>query len=73
MVMRELLLKAAHDLKTPLRAVRTSAELLLKAPEKHQGPEFDEIMGFLVNGARNASAVNGDLNGRLGINPERNL
>ena len=72
-VLRDLLLKAAHDLRTPLRAVRTSVELLLKAPEKRQGPEFDEIMGFLVNGARNASAVaDGLANFALALHVERN-
>jgi signal transduction histidine kinase len=71
--LRDLLLKAAHDLRTPLRAVRTSAELLLKAPEKRQGPEFEEIMGFLADGARNASAmVDGLANFALALHVERN-
>jgi len=54
---RDFLWRAAHDLRTPLRAVRTNAELLLKAPEKRQGPEFEQLAGFLVNGARTADSV----------------
>jgi chemotaxis family two-component system sensor kinase Cph1 len=54
---RAFLLRAAHDLRAPLRAVRTNAELLLKDPEKRDGPEFQQLLGFLVNGARNADAL----------------
>jgi signal transduction histidine kinase len=55
--LRDFLLRACHDLRTPLRAVRTNAELLLKAPEKREGPEFAQILGFLVNGSANADAL----------------
>jgi signal transduction histidine kinase len=71
--LRQFLLKTAHDLRGPLRAVRTGAELLLKNPEKREGPEFEEIMGFMVNGARNATALADALsNFALALHVERN-
>ena len=55
--LRDFLLRACHDLRTPLRAVRINAELLLQSPEKRTGPDLEQLLGFLVNGARNADAV----------------
>jgi chemotaxis family two-component system sensor kinase Cph1 len=55
--LHDFLLRACHDLKTPLRAVRTNAELLLKDPQRREGPDCEQLLGFLVNGARNADAV----------------
>ena len=70
--LRDFFLHACHDLRTPLRAVRTSAELLLKDPAKRQGQEFEEIMGFLVNGARSAdSLVSGLANYALALHVQR--
>ncbi len=54
---REFLLRACHDLRAPLRSVRANAELLLKVPEKREGPEFQQILGFLANGAQTADAL----------------
>lgn len=50
-------MRACHDLRAPLRAVRTNAELLLKVPEKREGPEFQQILGFLAEGAKNADSL----------------
>ena len=55
--LREFLLRACHDLRAPLRAVRVNAELLLKAPERREGPEFERVLGFMTNGARNADLL----------------
>jgi len=52
--LRDFLIRACHDLRTPLRAVRTNSELLLRDPERRTGPEFEQILGFLVNGAKSA-------------------
>jgi signal transduction histidine kinase len=54
---RDFLLRACHDLRAPLRSVRTNAELLLKVPEKREGPEFEQILGFLANGAQTADSL----------------
>jgi signal transduction histidine kinase len=71
--LREFLLRACHDLRTPLRAVRVSTELLLKDPEKREGPEFEQIMSFLINGARNAeSLVDGLSKYALALQVQRN-
>jgi chemotaxis family two-component system sensor kinase Cph1 len=55
--LREFLFRACHDLRAPLRAVRANTELLLKAPEKREGPEFEQIMGFIANGATKADSL----------------
>ena len=54
---RDFLLRACHDLRTPLRNVRANAELLVRKPEKRSGPELDQILGFLVDGAAKADAL----------------
>jgi signal transduction histidine kinase len=54
---REFLLRACHDLRTVLRAVRTNAELLLQAPEQRERKQSEEILRFLVSGARNADTL----------------
>jgi signal transduction histidine kinase len=56
-MLRDFLLRACHDLRTPVRAVRTNAELLRKTPQRHEGPEFEQILDFLVNGARNLDSL----------------
>jgi len=55
--MRDFLLRACHDLRSPLRAVRTNSELLLRAAEKRNVEEFDQMLGFLVNGAAVADSL----------------
>lgn len=53
----EFLLKACHDLRGPLRTVRTHAELL--ARKGAAGPDDDskQSLGFMVSGAAAAGAV----------------
>src|SRR5689334_21059325 len=55
--MREFLMRACHDLRTHLRAVRANSELLLKKPETRQTAEFDQVLGFVVSGATGASSL----------------
>jgi signal transduction histidine kinase len=54
---RDFLLRACHDLRTPLRGIRTNAQLLIRNPEKRSGPELDQILGFMVDGASKADAL----------------
>jgi len=71
--LRDFLLRACHDLRTPVRAVRTNAELLLKSREKREGPEFDQVLGFLVDGAASADVLVQALsNYALALRVERN-
>jgi chemotaxis family two-component system sensor kinase Cph1 len=55
--LREFLLRACHDLRAPLRAVRTTSELLVKLPEKREGAEFEQLLGLLVNGVSSANSL----------------
>jgi two-component system, chemotaxis family, sensor kinase Cph1 len=55
--LREFLLRACHDLRTALRAVRTNAELLLQTPEERERKQSEEILRFLVSGARDVDAL----------------
>ena len=52
----EFLLRACHDLRAPLRSVRANAELL-RIPEKRDGPDVDQILGFIVDGARRMDSL----------------
>jgi two-component system, chemotaxis family, sensor kinase Cph1 len=52
----DFLLRACHDLRSVLRAVRTNAELL-QAPEHQQSPDLPQILDFLVNGAKKADLL----------------
>jgi signal transduction histidine kinase len=54
--LREFLLRACHDLRGPLRGVRANAELL-RIPEKREGPDVDQILGFIVEGAKRIECV----------------
>src|SRR5437660_5378975 len=54
---RDFLMRACHDLRTPLRSIRTNAELLLTVPQKRQGPDFEQILGFIAEGARKSDSV----------------
>jgi signal transduction histidine kinase len=53
----EFLLRACHDLRTPLRAIRANAELLLKTPRKREGADYEEILGFIVGGAKKIDSL----------------
>ncbi|MEO8663604.1 MAG: ATP-binding protein [Bryobacteraceae bacterium] len=55
--LREFLLRACHDLRAPLRAVRATSELLVKLPDKREGPDFDQLLGLVVNGAIGANSL----------------
>jgi chemotaxis family two-component system sensor kinase Cph1 len=48
----EFLLHACHDLRTSLRAIRAHAELLLKRIESPQTSDFEQGLGFIVDGAQ---------------------
>ena len=48
----ELLLRACHDLRSPVRAVCAHAELLLKDREPNQSADVEQRVGFIVEGAR---------------------
>jgi two-component system, chemotaxis family, sensor kinase Cph1 len=54
---RDFLLRGCHDLRSHLRAVRTNSELLLKAPDIREDPNFNQNLGFLVNGAAAADSL----------------
>jgi light-regulated signal transduction histidine kinase (bacteriophytochrome) len=53
---REFLLRACHDLRGPLRGIRANAELLC-IPEKRAGPDVEQILGFVVAGAKRMECV----------------
>ncbi len=46
----DLLLRACHDLRAPVRAIRAHAELFLR--DTAPTPDFAQRLGFLVDGAR---------------------
>jgi len=72
--LHDFLLRACHDMRTRLRAVRTNAELLIEAPEKYQRAERAGILQFLVDGARSAdSLVDGILNYVLALQVQQNF
>jgi len=48
----EFLLRACHDLRTPLRAIRVNAELLLKSSPELPPPGLEDRLAFVVQGAR---------------------
>ena len=49
----ELLLRASHDLRTPVRGIGAHAELLLKNLNRPTQPgDFAQSLGFIVDGAR---------------------
>jgi signal transduction histidine kinase len=51
---RDFLLRACHDLRAALRAVRANAKLL---PGKRDPREMEEVLGFMIEGARNADLI----------------
>jgi len=51
---RDFLLRACHDLRAALRAVRANAKLL---PSKRDPQEMEQILGFMIDGARNADLI----------------
>jgi signal transduction histidine kinase len=54
---REFLLRLCHDLRTPLRSVRANAELLLKTPEKRDSADYEQILGFILGGAKKIDSL----------------
>lgn len=52
---RDFLLRACHDLRSPLRTVTVHAELLQRAAEKNG--DFEQSLGFVVDGARTANTL----------------
>src|SRR5579871_5400867 len=54
---RDFLLRACHDLRASLRAVRTSAELAQKAPEHYDPQRFAQIVELMVDGVRKADSI----------------
>lgn len=48
----EFLFRACHDIRTPVRAVRAHAELLLKSSERPATADFEERLRFIADGAR---------------------
>jgi light-regulated signal transduction histidine kinase (bacteriophytochrome) len=53
----EFLLRACHDLRGPLRAVRTHADLLARSSTAGQGDDSKPSLAFVVSGAAAAGAV----------------
>jgi light-regulated signal transduction histidine kinase (bacteriophytochrome) len=51
---RDFLLRACHDLRAALRAVRVNAQLLAGKSDRE---EMETILGFMVEGARNADLI----------------
>lgn len=47
----DFLLRLCHDLRTPLRAIRSHAELLLKASDPPANTDAEQRLGFIVSGA----------------------
>jgi light-regulated signal transduction histidine kinase (bacteriophytochrome) len=55
--MDEFLLRACHDLRGPLRTVRTHAELLVRNSAAGQGDDSKQSLAFVVSGVAAAVAV----------------
>jgi chemotaxis family two-component system sensor kinase Cph1 len=53
----EFLMRACHDLRTPLRSVRANAELLLKNPQKRDSADYEQILSFIVGGAKSIDSL----------------
>lgn len=53
----EFLLRGCHDLRGPLRAIRTHAELLARNIAAGQGGDSEQSLAFVVSGAAAAGAV----------------
>jgi signal transduction histidine kinase len=52
---REFLLRACHDLRSPLRAVTVHAELLQRAARKNG--DLEQSLGFVADGARTVNSL----------------
>jgi signal transduction histidine kinase len=52
---RDFLLRACHDLRSPLRAVTVHAELLQRAGQR--GDDVEQSLGFVVDGARTVNTL----------------
>jgi light-regulated signal transduction histidine kinase (bacteriophytochrome) len=61
--MREFLMRACHDLRSHLRAVRANSELLLRKPEMRQDAEFEQVLEYVVTGAADAGSLVDSISG----------
>jgi chemotaxis family two-component system sensor kinase Cph1 len=57
----EFLLRACHDLRASARAVRTNAELFLKDAAAPRNSDFEQRLGFMIEGARRIDLLLGGL------------
>ncbi len=48
----EFLVRACHDLRTPLRSIRLNAELLLRDGQAAETSDFEQRLGFVVDAAK---------------------
>lgn len=55
--MSEFLLRACHDLRASARVVRTHSELLLKDAPGQRDSNFEQRLGFIVEGARRIDSL----------------
>jgi signal transduction histidine kinase len=53
----EFLLRACHDLKSSLRAIRAQAELLQRDGQAPETSDFERRLGFIVDGARRIDSL----------------
>lgn len=53
----EFLLRACHDLRTPLRAIRAHAELLIKNGDLPRNSNPEQSLAFIVEGARKMDSL----------------
>lgn len=53
----EFLLRACHDLRTPLRAIRAHAELLIKNGDLPRNSNSEQSLAFIVEGARKMDSL----------------
>jgi len=59
----DFLLRTCHDLRTPLRAIRAHAELLLRHAGGPQAADFEDRLNFIVEGARKIESLAEGLSG----------
>lgn len=56
-LLSEFLLRACHDLKTPVRAIRTSAEILRREKLSADDPAATKHLGFIFDGVRKIDSL----------------
>lgn len=62
-VLSEFLLRSCHDLKTPLRAIRTSAEILRRESLSADDPAATKHLGLIFDGVRKIDSLADELTG----------